>query len=114
VPGIVVHPQAMRRAAQQGYATATDLADYLVRKGLPFRAAHEAVGRIVRHAAARGCDLAELSLEELRGFAVQIDADVRGALTLEGAVAARDHLGGTAPAQVAAQVAWWRARLGDG
>jgi len=112
VPGIVVHPEKMRRAAEQGYATATDLADYLVRRGLPFRAAHEAVGRAVRHAVQRGCDLAQLPLAELRAFAPQIDEDVRAVLTLEGSVAARDHVGGTAPAQVAAQVAWWRERLG--
>ncbi len=111
VPGIVVHPQAMRQAALQGYATATDLADYLTRKGLPFRDAHEAVGRAVRYAAAKGCDLAQLSLQELRGFAAQIDADALAALTLEGSVRARAHFGGTAPAQVAAQVAWWQARL---
>jgi argininosuccinate lyase len=111
VPGIVVHPAAMRRAAQQGFATATDLADYLTRKGLPFRDAHEAVGRAVRFAAAQGCDLGELTLEQLRGFAAQIDADALQALTLEGSVAARNHVGGTAPAQVASQAAWWQARL---
>jgi argininosuccinate lyase len=111
VPGIVVHAQAMRAAARQGFATATDLADYLARKGMPFRDAHEAVGRAVRHAAARGCDLAELSLEELRAFAPLAEADALRALTLEGSVAARDHLGATAPARVAEQVAWWKARL---
>jgi len=111
VPGIVVHPEAMRRAAQRGFATATDLADYLVRRGMPFRDAHEAVGRAVRRAGALGCDLSELSIEELRAFAPQIEADVRSALSLEGSVAARDHVGGTAPAQVARQVAFWRARL---
>jgi argininosuccinate lyase len=112
VPGIVVHPESMRRAALQGYATATDLADYLARKGLPFRDAHEAVGRAVRFAAAQGKDLAELTLEQLRQFAPQIDADALPALTLEGSVAARDHLGGTAPAQVARQVEEWQRRLG--
>jgi argininosuccinate lyase len=111
VPGIVVHADAMRRAAQQGFATATDLADYLVRKGLPFRDAHEAVGRAVRFAAARGCDLAELTLEQLRGFAPQIDPDALPALTLDGSVAARDHIGGTAPAQVARQASWWKRKL---
>jgi argininosuccinate lyase len=111
VPGIVVHPAAMRAAAQQGYATATDLADYLVRKGLPFRDAHEAVGRTVRYAADARRELAELSIEELRRFAPQIEADALAALTLEGSVATRDHVGGTAPRQVAAQVAWWRERL---
>jgi argininosuccinate lyase len=111
VPGIVVHPAAMRQAAQQGFATATDLADYLTRKGLAFRDAHEAVGRAVRFAASQGCELAQLSLEQLRGFAAQIDADALPALSLEGSVAARDHLGGTAPAQVERQVAWWQAKL---
>jgi len=111
VPGIVVHRDAMRRAAQQGFATATDLADYLARRGMPFRDAHEAVGRAVRRAAQLGCDLGELSLEELRGFAPQIDADALPALGLDGSVAARNHIGGTAPVQVAQQVAFWRARL---
>jgi argininosuccinate lyase len=111
VPGIVVRPQAMRRAAAEGFATATDLADYLVRKGLPFRDAHEAVGKAVRQAAAAGRDLAELSLEELRAFSALIGPDVHAALTLEGSVAARDHVGGTAPAQVRAQVARWRGLL---
>ena len=76
---------------------------HLVRRGLPFRDAHEAVGRAVRHAAGLGRDLSELSLEELRAFAPQIGPDALAALTLEGSVAARDHIGGTAPAQVAAQ-----------
>ncbi len=114
VPGIVVHPDAMRAAAQQGYATATDLADYLVRKGMPFRDAHEAVGRAVRHAAQQRCGLEELALEQLRAFAPLADADVLPALSLEGSVAARDHVGGTAPAQVRSQVASWRARLAAG
>jgi argininosuccinate lyase len=111
VPGIVVHPGAMRAAAQQGFATATDLADYLTRKGMPFRDAHEAVGRAVRHAAQQGCGLAELSLEQLRSYAPLVDSDVLPALTLEGSVAARNHVGGTAPEQVAIQVAFWRERL---
>jgi argininosuccinate lyase len=111
VPGIVVHPAAMRIAALQGYATATDLADYLVRKGMPFRDAHEAVGRAVRRAAELGCELGALPLDELRGFAPSIEADALPALTLEGSVAARDHLGGTAPAQVRRQIAFWRERL---
>jgi argininosuccinate lyase len=111
VPGIVVHPASMRQAAQQGFATATDLADYLTRKGMAFRDAHEAVGRAVRFAASRGCDLAELSLEQLRSFAALIEADALPALSLEGSVAARNHVGGTAPVQVARQVAWWKARL---
>jgi argininosuccinate lyase len=111
VPGIVVHPAAMRRAAEQGYATATDLADDLVRKGVPFRDAHEAVGRAVRFAAEHKCDLAQLSLEQLRQFAPQIDEQTRSALTLDASVAARDHIGGTAPAQVMRQVESWRERL---
>ncbi len=111
VPGIVVHREAMYRAAQQGYATATDLADYLVRRGLPFRDAHEAVGRAVRRASERGCELGELPLDELRAFAPQIDADALPALSLEGSVGARNHPGGTAPAQVRTQIAFWRERL---
>ena len=100
-------------AAQQGFATATDLADYLVRRGMAFRDAHEAVGRAVRRAAERGCELEALPLDELRSFAPGIDvgADVLAAITLEGSVAARNHVGGTAPAQVARQIAFWRERL---
>ncbi|CAM8620961.1 ArgH Argininosuccinate lyase [Oxalobacteraceae bacterium] len=98
--GITVKPQAMRQAALQGYATATDLADYLVKKGLPFRDAHEAVAHAVRACEQRGCDLAELSTEELRQFSELIGPDVHQVLTLEGAVAARHHVGGTAPEQV--------------
>jgi len=111
VPGIVVHREAMRRAAQKGFATATDLADYLTRNGMAFRDAHEAVGRAVRRAAELGCDLEQLPLEELRVFAPQLAADARKTLSLEASVAARDHPGGTAPAQVARQVAYWRSRL---
>ena len=98
--GITVKPQAMRQAALQGYATATDLADYLVKKGLPFRDAHEAVAHAVRACEQRGCDLAELSTEELRQFSELIGPDVHQVLTLEGSVAARHHVGGTAPEQV--------------
>ncbi len=98
--GITVKPQAMRQAALQGYATATDLADYLVKKGLPFRDAHEAVAHAVRACDQRGCDLAELSTEELRQFSELIGPDVHQVLTLEGSVAARHHVGGTAPEQV--------------
>jgi argininosuccinate lyase len=98
--GITVKPQAMRQAALQGYATATDLADYLVKKGLPFRDAHEAVAHAVRACEQRGCDLAVLSTEELRQFSALIEADVHQVLTLEGSVAARHHVGGTAPEQV--------------
>ena len=98
--GITVKPEAMRLAARQGYATATDLADYLVKKGLPFRDAHEAVAHAVRACELRGCDLSELSVEELRQFSELIGPDVHAVLTLEGSVAARNHVGGTAPEQV--------------
>src|SRR5690606_23427190 len=97
VAGIQVQPQALREAAMQGYATATDLADYLVKKGLPFRDAHETVAHAVRACENRGCDLAELSLTELQAFHASIDADIHEVLTLEGSVAARSHVGGTAP-----------------
>jgi argininosuccinate lyase len=110
--GITVHPDAMRAAALQGYATATDLADYLVKKGLPFRDAHEAVARAVRACVDRGCDLADLSLDELRGFSDLVGDDVFAVLTLEGSVAARDHVGGTAPSQVRAAIARVRDELG--
>jgi argininosuccinate lyase len=102
----------MRAAALQGYATATDLADYLVKKGLPFRDAHEAVAHAVRACEQRGCDLADLSLDELRQFSTLIDADVQAVLTLEGSVAARSHVGGTAPDQVRAAIRRVRAALG--
>ncbi len=111
--GIRVKPEAMRAAALQGYATATDLADYLVKKGLPFRDAHEAVALAVRACVERGVDLSDLSVTELRAFSPLVAEDVRGVLTLEGSVAARDHVGGTAPAQVRAQIAAARQRLGE-
>ncbi|HEY6864615.1 MAG TPA: argininosuccinate lyase [Burkholderiales bacterium] len=104
VPGIEVDEEAMRRAAKEGYSTATDLADYLVRKGVAFRDAHEAVGSAVRFAEESGRDLSELSLEELRKFSRSIEKDVFRVLTLEGSVAARSHPGGTAPEQVLAAV----------
>jgi argininosuccinate lyase len=109
--GIRVNSQAMREALDQGFATATDLADYLVRRGVAFRDAHEAVARAVRHAEARQCGLAALSLEELRGFAPSIDSDVFAAVTVEGSLASRDHPGGTAPDQVRAAIARARATL---
>ena len=102
--GIKVNAAAMRKAAQEGYATATDLADYLVKKGVPFREAHEAVAQAVRFAEGRGCDLAELNLSELQQFSPLIGADVFAALTLEGALKARSHIGGTAPARVKAAI----------
>jgi argininosuccinate lyase len=108
VPGIEVDAAAMRRAAEEGFSTATDLADYLVKRGLPFRDAHEAVARAVRLAQERGCDLAALPLSDLQQFAPQTGADVVQVLTVDGSVAARDHVGGTAPAQVRAQVARWK------
>jgi argininosuccinate lyase len=102
--GLQPQPKAMRAAALEGHATATDLADYLVRKGVPFRDAHEAVARAVRAAEKAGCDLAELPLKTLRRFSFAIGADVFKSLTLEGSVAGRNHIGGTAPAQVRAAI----------
>lgn len=109
--GITVNAEAMRNAAREGFATATDLADYLVKKGVPFRDAHEVVARAVRHAEARGCDLADLPLEALRQFSPVIDGDVFAVLTLEGSLAARRHVGGTAPEAVRAAIARARASL---
>jgi argininosuccinate lyase len=111
VGGIEVKTEAMERAALRGYATATDLADYLVKKGLAFRDAHEAVAHAVKIALQRGVDLSELSLADLQAMQPAITADVFEALTLRGSLAARNVLGGTAPAQVLAQVARHRARL---
>ena len=111
--GLTANAERMREAAREGHATATDLADYLVRKGLPFRDAHEAVARAVRVAAASGRDLAQLTLDELRGFSTQIDEDVFGVLSLEGSVASRDHPGGTAPARVRAAIDAARREIGD-
>ena len=111
IAGIKVHPEAMRSAALQGYATATDLADYLVKKGLPFRDAHEAVALAVRFAEQRGCDLSGISLAELQHFSALIAEDVYQVLTLEGSLASRNHTGGTAPQQVAAAIARARASL---
>jgi len=110
VAGLQPQAKAMRTAALEGHATATDLADYLVRKGLPFRDAHEAVARAVRAAEDAGCDLAALPLKVLQRFSRRIGKDVIRSLTLEGSVAARDHPGGTAPAQVRAAVARARKR----
>jgi argininosuccinate lyase len=109
---ITVNAPAMRAAALQGFATATDLADYLVKRGLPFREAHEAVARAVRHASDRGVDLAEVDLETLRRFSPLIGEDVFAVLTLEGSLASRAHPGGTAPAQVRSAIAAARAALG--
>jgi argininosuccinate lyase len=112
VPAIKVKPDNMREAARKGFSTATDLADYLVRKGVPFRDAHEIVGRAVNRGIELGKDLAEMSLKELQKFSKSIDQDVFDVLTLEGSVAARDHIGGTAPKQVAIAVAQAKQWLG--
>jgi argininosuccinate lyase len=111
VGGITVKKEAMERAALKGYATATDLADYLVKKGLPFRDAHEVVAHAVKTAIAQGKDLSELPLATLQGFNATITDDVFGVLSLAGSLNARQVLGGTAPAQVRAQIARHRARL---
>ena len=112
--GIDVNVQRMRDAAREGFATATDLADYLVRRGLPFRDAHEAVARAVRHAETKGCDLSDLPVSELRQFAREVGDDVHAFLTLEGSVASRNHPGGTAPSQVRAAIATARKSLPSG
>jgi argininosuccinate lyase len=111
LPAIEVRREAMARAARAGYATATDLADYLVRQGTPFRDAHEVVGRAVRLGIDTGRDLAELSIEELRALSPRIGEDVYASLSVEGSLNARDHIGGTAPAQVRAAIARARERL---
>jgi argininosuccinate lyase len=111
VAGITVKPQAMELAASRGYATATDLADYLVKKGLPFRDAHEVVAHAVKFAIGRGLELAALPLQTLQGFHAAIDQDVYAVLSLQGSLHARNVLGGTAPAQVRAQIERHKARL---
>ena len=111
VGGIRVRPQAMRAALRQGYATATDLADYLVKKGLPFRDAHEAVALAVRAAEEKSCDLPELGLDALRRFSPLIGEDALAVLSVEGSLAARAHVGGTAPERVRAAVAQARQNL---
>jgi argininosuccinate lyase len=110
--GITVQPEAMEAAARRGYATATDLADYLVKKGLPFRDAHETVAHAVKAATSHNCDLSELPLAVLQGFHPSIEKDVFDALSLRGSLNARNTLGGTAPAQVKAQIERHRGRLG--
>jgi argininosuccinate lyase len=111
--GITVQPQAMEQAALKGYATATDLADYLVqKKGLPFRDAHETVAHAVKAAVSHNCDLSELPLQVLQQFNPAIGKDVYDALSLRGSLNARNTLGGTAPAQVKAQIARHKQRLG--
>nr|WP_297356947.1 argininosuccinate lyase [uncultured Caldimonas sp.] len=111
VGGITVKPEVMERAALKGYATATDLADYMVKKGLPFRDAHEVVAHAVKTALQQGVDLSELPLETLRGFSPLVGEDVYEVLSLRGSLNARNILGGTAPAQVRQQIARHRTRL---
>jgi argininosuccinate lyase len=113
IPAMTPKRDNMREAARRGFSTATDLADYLVRQGVPFRDAHEVVGKAVRLGVDSGRDLAEMSLPELQGFSDRIGQDVFEVLTLEGSVAARNHLGGTAPVQVRAAVTRARQWLAD-
>jgi argininosuccinate lyase len=110
--GLTVNREAMEAAARRGYATATDLADYLVKKGVPFRDAHETVAHAVKAATSHACDLSELPLAVLQGFHPLIEKDVYDVLSLRGSLQARNTLGGTAPAQVQAQIERHRARLG--
>jgi argininosuccinate lyase len=100
VPAIQVNSEAMFKSTKKGYTTATDLADYLVKKGLPFRDAHEVAGKSVAYGIQQQKDLSELSLEELQAFDAHIENDVFSVLSLEGSLCARDHFGGTAPNQV--------------
>jgi argininosuccinate lyase len=109
--GITVNLPAMEQAALKGYATATDLADYLVKKGLPFRDAHETVAHAVKAAVSHSCDLSELPLTVLQEFNKNIEKDVYAVLSLRGSLNARNTVGGTAPAQVQQQIARHRARL---
>ena len=111
VAGITVKPEAMEQATLRGYATATDLADYMVKKGLPFRDAHEAVAHAVKAAMSHNVDLSELPLEVLKGFNPKIEKDVYECLSLRGSLNARNTLGGTAPVQVRAQIERHRLRL---
>ncbi|MCC4308900.1 argininosuccinate lyase [Alcanivorax marinus] len=112
IPALEPNREVMREAARRGFATATDLADYLVRKGIAFRDSHEIVGKAVAHGVDQKKDLSEMSLSELRQFSDQIDEDVFEVLTLEGSVSARNHIGGTAPDQVRAAVARGREAIG--
>jgi len=113
MPTLTVRRAAMRESALRGFATATDLADYLVRKGIAFRDAHEVVGRAVRAGVERQQDLAQMSLQELQAFSPAIGPDVVEVLSLEGSMATRNHTGGTAPEQVRAAAAAARRRLGE-
>ncbi|MET0013716.1 MAG: argininosuccinate lyase [Sedimenticola sp.] len=112
IPAITCRKENMREATMKGFATATDLADYLVRKGIPFRDAHEVVGKAVALCVEKECDLSDLGLGELQAFSDAIGDDVFEVLTLEGSVAARNHIGGTAPEQVRAAIERARERLG--
>jgi len=111
IPAISAKKENMYKAAKQGFSTATDLADYLVVKGLPFRDAHEVVGKAVALGVETKRDLSEMELSELQGFSEIIQQDVFDVLTLEGSVAARNHIGGTAPEQVLKAVADGRERI---
>lgn len=113
IPAIEPNVASMREAARRGFSTATDLADYLVRKGVAFRDAHEIVGKSVAYGIAQKKDLSEMSLEELRQFSDTIEQDVFDVLTLEGSVAARNHVGGTAPGQVRAACVRARNKLAN-
>lgn len=111
VTDMTIRTDKMKAAAGSGYSTATDLADWLVREaGLPFRDAHHVTGNAVAMAEKKGCDLSELSLEELQSINAAITADVFNVLTVEASVASRKSFGGTAPSEVRKQIAWWRAR----
>ena len=111
MPAVQCRKDKMRASTLKGYATATDLADYLVRKGLPFRDAHEVVGKAVAFAIGKGVDLSELSLSDLQSFSASIDETVFEVLSLEGSLNARNHIGGTAPAQVKAAASRARKRI---
>jgi argininosuccinate lyase len=113
MPAIQTKKANMYQAARSGFSTATDLADYLVRKGLPFRDAHEAVGQAVRFGVENNKDLSDMTLQELQTFYSKIEDDVFDVLTLEGSVSSRNHIGGTAPEQVRAAVTRARALLED-
>ncbi|MBQ0754474.1 MAG: argininosuccinate lyase [Gammaproteobacteria bacterium] len=111
IPAIEPNREVMREAARRGFATATDLADYLVRKGIAFRDAHEVVGKAVAYGVENKKDLSDMTISELKTFSDQINEDVFDVLTLEGSVSARNHIGGTAPDQVRAAVARAREQL---
>jgi len=113
LPGMKVNREAMHRAAASGFATATDLADALVRAGVPFREAHEIVGKSVAHCIREGIELHQMDAEACQAIDERLSEDMVRALSVEACVAARDHVGGTAPVQVRAQVAAWKKRLED-